>query len=247
MATQVWNGSEFVDVPDVIPGESWAEVDLSEYEDAEGIRLEATNAIALVTGGGDHELLLAADGTLTLDGDPVGGAVDLSAYEGNLINLTATGEFSYAHLDSQGVDAITRVEATGDNGTLELKATGGSGDGHILINTGGENSDITVQSAEVGLSATGSVLIESALSSIGLDGANIDIGATAAGYCEISIGGTVIRAEEDALGFFGTAPAAKPDGVSAGDALEALGLAANVTESGGGGASHDLYSMGLIR
>jgi hypothetical protein len=115
------------------------------------------------------------DEVLDLGEEAAGGAVDLSAYEGEDVAIQLTGS----------------VSINGPTGVSIMSDAAGGQITFLLVDALAEQLSIT---------PTG-----------------IDIAET---------GGHI--------GFFGATAAAQPDGVSAADALETLGLAVNVTEGGGG-------------
>lgn len=129
-----------------------------------------------VTGTGSLENPYVIAGT--------GGAVDLSAYVGDVISLTATTEDGIL-LDTTAVDGTVVIQADAAGGVVRIHANGVGG--------------------------------------------GMEIAATAADADLNIYAGRDLEISSVGLGFFGVPGVAQPDGVSAGDALEALGLATNVT------------------
>lgn len=286
MATQVWDGTEFVDVPVVQPGEDWAEsvpVDLTDYEDETGIRLEAATDLALVAGAvmylstgaaqidlsahdaitmsgglggvyaesgnnsidlhhtagflitvGEHELLLADSG-LTLDGDPVGGdTIDWADIEVPEVSIITTGDGDIkiaAPGEWGGVIIVTGADYAPEDGTVRIQSQGADAMAELyvdyegIVNINGERIDLTAVGVD-GVSIAGSDINfqSSGPAHLGGDAGNasIDLGADG--------DDSFVQLSGTQHGFFGISPVARPDGVTAGDALEALGLALNVLD-----------------
>lgn len=116
MTTQVWNGTEYVDVPDAVPA-----------PDSGG-----ANIFAGPTAPDDP-----AEGDLWIDTDEAagGGASDLSAYSAESISLTAT---STDVVIEGNTDVLLRTE--GDNGEITIIASGGAAVASLKADT-----NVTVQ------------------------------------------------------------------------------------------------------
>lgn len=192
------------------------------------------NELATVTASADGSVtILASD--ITSSGDSVvlssvDGLVSLNMGDEQVVRV-AEDDVKLGWTNAVNNKLVT-VQANGSDSGITIQANGA--DSEVIIQATGSSGFVSLLARNVLLEATaGDVSLEATESCRALSGA-------ASVECRASDGAVVISCAK--LGFFSTAPVVQPDGVSADAALEALGLAVNVT-GGGGGAFTDLIEV----